>query len=276
MNHWNQTMRLPRFFVSSWIVAPTIALIAIGATVAPAQDSQSEIELAAPSGFKQLTRLVPSVQAAGSGHPKTSPTDDPRSLVNRHRITSIHERIALIKRLIEQEKAQSQSRQQDLLTDATGVNGAGDVQPTDSQPSEGAANPTEPPAASTEPVGSPSGTPVVSHPINPFELANSLFATGNIAASRRSYEAGLGDATPEDRLWLKCLIGCCYRLEGDFANAETSFREVTRHKRFAYPVDYAKWCLKYLEQRRSSAEQFQVIETELENLLTELPNHDGT
>ena len=99
--------------------------------------------------------------------------------------------------------------------------------------------------------------------------------TGNIAASRRSYESGLADASVEDRLWLKCLIGCCYRLEGDYPSAETTFREVTSHKQFAYPVDYARWCLKYLEQRRNSVEQFRVIDSELENLLTEMRKNDG-
>ena len=130
---------------------------------------------------------------------------------------------------------------------------------------------TEDPKTGAEPVGPMiSGTPVATQPVNPFRLATSLFMTGNIEAARKSYEAGLANATPDEKLWLKCFIGCCYRLEGDFASAESAFREVTNDGSATFPVDYGKWCLKYLQQRRNSLEQYQYIEAEIDGILKDL------
>ncbi|MFT7632299.1 MAG: tetratricopeptide (TPR) repeat protein [Mariniblastus sp.] len=109
--------------------------------------------------------------------------------------------------------------------------------------------------------------PVMAKPINPFKLGNSLFKTGNISAARRSYDSALAEADSDEKTWLKCLIACCYRLEGDFESAETTFREVTHLKTGFYAVDHANWSLDYLEQRRNSLQQFQAIEAEIDGVI---------
>jgi hypothetical protein len=200
----------------------------------------------------------------------STPAQSGAAALSQTRIDSIHERISMIQKLVEKSKEknakQEQAKQQKPL----------DVVPTfpaiESVPkTEPALDPVEPrpdpKITATPPV---SATPVVAQPINPFKLATSLFLTGNIEASRKSYEAGLKDATPEEKLWLKCFIGCCFRLEGNFASAESSFRDVTNERTAAYPVDYAKWCLKYLQQRRNSLEQYQQIEAEIDRILKDL------
>ena len=89
-------------------------------------------------------------------------------------------------------------------------------------------------------------------------------------ASRKSYEAGLADATGEEKAWLQCFIGCCYRLEGDFEKAETTFRELTNRQTRTHAGEYAKWCLGYLEKRRNSIEQYNLIEAEINGELAKL------
>jgi hypothetical protein len=207
-----------------------------------------------------------------------------QSALNNDRVKSIHERIKLLERLIAEEKSTSET---------PGVKFPGSI------PSDNADSKTPPvrtpenvppfppaqddlplspdgelPNADSETSSIPqptvTGTPVTALPVNSFELGNSLFLTGNLTASRKSYQSSLKQAqSPDEDAWLRCLIGSCYRLEGDLANAETMYREVTQHKNQSYPVDYAKWCLQYVEQKRNTREQFRLIEAEIETLRKE-------
>jgi len=113
---------------------------------------------------------------------------------------------------------------------------------------------------------------VVTEPINTFELANSLFRTGNISAARSSYESRLTQSpSPEEELWLRCLVGCCYRLEGNLAKSEETYRTLANSKLYSYfPVDHSKWCLKYVEKRREMKTRFQEIESEVSGVLMEV------
>jgi hypothetical protein len=203
----------------------------------------------------------------------SSPPDArPTGAVNKKRINSINNQISLIKELVAKEQEQArraaaeEAKQAQLkkLEEAKAARllAAPEIMTNSPEPDPATSKPN-PPEASAD-----SGTPVVAQPINPLKLANSLFRTGNIEASRKSYTAGLADATPEEKVWLQCLIGCCYRLEGNFAKAESTFRDVTNQREGSYAVDYAKWSLEYLDQRRNSTEKFVAIESEIENILT--------
>ena len=62
----------------------------------------------------------------------------------------------------------------------------------------------------------PDGIQVIANPVNSFELANSLFATGSYSQALKSYESLLQeDVSEHDRNWLRCLAASCYRIQGD-------------------------------------------------------------
>lgn len=256
------------------------------------------VEEQSGTGFKELNRLQKSNRATILDEPTVSaqtpePNSDvqapfnrvptPQSNFNNDRVNSIHDRIKLIKRLMEEEKAAAAPVKPTLMTPSS-TNPPPGIDTTNPPPSptnpiqtaietgNSEANSATDPATELTSIPRPeaSGTPITAKPINSFELGNSLFLTGNLVASRKSYQARLKDAqTPEEDAWLRCLIGCCYRLEGDLANAELMYREVTQHKLQSYPVEYAQWGLQYVEQKRKTREQYQIIESELESMLKE-------
>jgi hypothetical protein len=228
--------------------------------------------------------VIAKISAVSFDDQEPSDPDEPQqSVLNQDRVDSIHERIKLIQRLMKQERSASETAKLE-----TG-NPPQDSDPTlankpeespieffpliedragNSMASESNRDP-ETELAIPPPVRT--GTPVTAKPIDPFELGNSLFLTGNATASRKSYESRLKQAqSPLEDAWLRCLIGCCYRLEGDLKSAETKFREVTKHKNNSYPVDYAKWSLQYIDGKQKSREQFMRIESDIEIMLKEM------
>lgn len=217
--------------------------------------------------------------------PATGPQDTPKSdqAFEPKRIESINERIQLLKKLMQQEREQAERQEQEGQLDQLPPNNA-TTQPN--FPNNNSANPTtaeetgqpeeftpslpvDPNAASQD-----AGTPILTQPVNSFELGNSLFMTGNYSAALKSYQAMLNEKPAvEDELWIRCMMGCCYRLQGDFAKAESMFREITnRRLTNSYPSDYAKWSLNYIEKRRISHDQFRLIESELDTVIAELKN----
>ena len=202
--------------------------------------------------------------------------------LNQDRLDSIQSRIKLLKRLMNEAQVASEiqsSNADKRLADPASPAGEKKIEPlaeAETLPgiAERLAAPSEtesrtaPNKKAAIPPPTMSGTPVTTEPINSFELGNSLFLTGNISAARKSYQRNLKQAqSPLEDAWLRCLIGCCYRLEGDLKNAELKFREVTRHKSPSYPGDYAKWSLQYVDRKRKTQEEFLAIESEIETLL---------
>jgi len=252
--------------------APTVA-------IAAQQRSQATIRVTAyqEPETQQSVRPFgePSVQA---------PAPTSRGQVTDERINSIHDRISLIKKIVEQEKLREKAeleRQAQAKKDVVDQMNAKPIQApeseTSAQPSDLTKKPDNDSAGTNEPVQDAqteltptSGTPIAAKPLNPFKLANSLFRTGNIEASRKSYEAGLADALPDDRAWLQCFIGCCYRLEGNYDKSESTFRDLVNRGGQSYAVEYGKWCLDYLETRRNSKIQFQAIEADIDGVLASM------
>jgi len=112
------------------------------------------------------------------------------------------------------------------------------------------------------------GKPVLSTPVNSFELANSLFATGNYAEALKSYEALLkNENLPEDADWIKCLAANCYRIQGEFSTAERLYREVAASKNKSYPADHSIWFLDHLSRRKRIEADLRAIDGELQSLL---------
>lgn len=116
---------------------------------------------------------------------------------------------------------------------------------------------------------SSAGTLVFNEPVDQWELANSLYMTGNFESAIKNYRAALatGSLTPQESAWVRCLIGCCQRQAGDAVAAETIFREVANEKTGAYPVDFARWRLKQISQRVETERAFESVESEIDQFL---------
>ena len=210
---------------------------------------------------------------------------------NDARIDSIHERIHLIRQLIEQDKAKADSFLRDVSSEAEAATNIDQLDLTTEMlntdtadnrdqrsgikpemPSQAMPTEDDSPAMTDEsnkviPIANVAdwGTRIVTEPVDSFELAASLFMTGNYEASRKTCEARLkSDIDADEEKWLRCLIGCCQRSMGDYADAEASFRDLTNRRQKSYPVDYAGWNLKYIRQRQEIRDRFQAVSAEID------------
>lgn len=191
---------------------------------------------------------------------------------NRGRINSINERINLIQQLIEEEKAAA-ARAKELAAaqatiEANKLNPESQAIAEDESVQESGDTDKATPNSQRH---DSTGILIFSEPVNPLELANSLFLTGNYSAARKQFESQLRNQqqqhTAEEKAWLQCLIGCCFRLESDFEPAETMFRSSTKNQKSAFAFNHSKWSLSYIQQRRKRAEEFESIEQEFDTIL---------
>ena len=209
---------------------------------------------------------------------------------NSARAASIQERILLIRQLINQEKEEAESRAMDASPKISAESSENvppmsyaNVQPQQPEPIEPAAESAEPsPDEFTSATVRPSDpddepptanasdweTKIATEPVDSFELATSLFMTGNYHGAKKTCEARLkSDVEPDEEAWLRCLIGCCQRMIGDYEDAEASFRDVTNSRLELYPVDYAKWNLGYLRQREEMKKRYSNVTSTMDEIV---------
>ncbi len=260
---------------TDWL-APAIA-VAIFIQVSDAQGQshakirRTSFQESTSQETKDVANAVQDVAESSAQRPQgLTPTT---GLVTEARLNSIQERISLIKKMVEEDKARAEAAKQRAMEAIV----AKPEPPVKPEPIEPEPDPATDPTAKddsekddTKKDEAKSGTQVVGQPVNPFKLASSLFRTGNIKESRKSYEVGLSDATSDEQAWLLCFIGCCYRLEGNFGESEATFRKLLNSRSQSYATEYAKWSLEYLETRRNSAVQFQQIALEIDEVITAL------
>ena len=208
------------------------------------------------------------------------------SVVSSNRISKINNRINLLNKLMREEKEAAMRKETQMRIKApvatpseASPNTEDETKPDFPEtPETKIAEPSESftPTLPVDKTGhNQGGTLVVAEPVNTFELGNSLFRTGNFAASIKSYQATLDQgAENEESTWLNVMLGCCFRLSGDYANAESSFRSVTSAKLDPYARDYAKWNLDYIGRRRESQAEFQAIEAEIDAIVAEIKTNE--
>lgn len=268
-----------------WVAIPSIALAQIAPINATTAKQSNSLEN--KSKPRASITAVPSVSTQRQQPPQSQSGYSPKSTnaFDQERVKSINDRIKLIKRLMD--RRQNKTAGTDTIpmpmADNNVMTSKGPDVPRKEfdplanrgeLPAEANWNKSDSPIEADQPSTVETmkvmGTPVTAKPIDSFELGNSLFLTGNLKAARKSYESRLETAvSPDEEAWLQCLIGSCYRLEGDLVNAETMYREVVRKKDDSYPVQYARWCLQYVEQKRKLTEQYGMIEAEIQHILTE-------
>lgn len=201
------------------------------------------------------------------------PSNDTFSTDLKDRLNKINNRLEVFRGMIERE-------QQALIQPAElrpGSNAGSDptAAVTNNPPPEvssGTSQPTEsfqpslPPPTS----GFPSGKPVLTEPVNPLELGNSLFMTGNFNSAIKSYQRVLDNSKDRsERAWLRLMIACSQRLLGDLDQAESLFREVTNQRDAGqFASAHARWNLKLIEKRRAANAELKQLQDQL-NQLTE-------
>ena len=118
------------------------------------------------------------------------------------------------------------------------------------------------------------GQSVVPTAVDPLELANSLFATGNFELALKTYQAAIKRANePHDVLWTDYFIASCHRIRGDVSQAEVGYRNLAATKRPTYPVATAQWWLAHLEKRKGFQTKLAEIDSQLKAISAEVSKY---
>jgi hypothetical protein len=87
-------------------------------------------------------------------------------------------------------------------------------------------------------------------PIDRLGLANSLFATGQIAAAARIYsELEAAPLTPDERAWIHFQLAACDRRLGRLSAAQQRYRDLITAGRPDWMMPLARWWLKAIDDR---------------------------
>ncbi|MDE0934652.1 MAG: hypothetical protein OSA89_01945 [Mariniblastus sp.] len=201
------------------------------------------------------------------------------------RLKGIFDRIKLLNKIIEEDKkglepeiaAPTPTPSELIFGNPTNL----ETNPVANLETNPKANPVAEPnsdPASLPPSGVPSetagGSQVLAEPVNSLELGNSLYMTANYPAAIRSYSMLLNQKMDnQDAAWLRLMLGCCYRYQDDYSNAESIFRNVTNRRGAGdFLMKHTTWNLQYLEERRKRRDDFQSVEAELDALILEINN----
>lgn len=256
--------------------------------------------------FRKLQSEVPDLKLPSAN---SNPGEDPY----QQQLRSIQQRMELIRTLVQKKeeaetaKAKQRSSAAAALSAANAAAGAAagsapSAQPglADSDAAEPAAG-TDPAAgAGTQPAPPPDfplpelepaaagstpeqavnnapkylGQTVVPSAVDPLELANSLFQTGNYELALKTYLA-VGDKLdkPQDILWTEYFIASCRRILGDLPNAEKGYRALVESRRPTRPVEAARWWLDNVERRKNIKSTIDQIDSYVQGVSQELkPN----
>lgn len=240
--------------------------------------------------FRKLQNSMPELSLPSAN---ANPAADPYE----QRLRSIQQRMELIRNLVQQKEQAEATRQQGATASAAGGS-AGTVteaQAADSHPpatdtgehSAGNHAHPQPPdfplpdlhaASAGETTGEPvSATPkflgetVVPAAVDPLELANSLFQTGNYELALKTYLAVIEKVErPQDALWTEYFIASCQRILGDLPGAEKGYRNLVESRRPVRPVEAARWWLDNVERRKNITETIGQIDAYLDGVSKEL------
>ncbi len=118
------------------------------------------------------------------------------------------------------------------------------------------------------------GETVVPAAVDPLELANSLFQTGNYELALKTYLAVIEKVDrQQDALWTEYFIASCQRILGDLPNAEKGYRNLVESRRPVRPVEAARWWLDNVERRKSITETIGQIDAYLDGVSKELSSN---
>lgn len=260
----------------------------------PAADAgqQAQELLQSLQEFRQRQNQIPELKLPSAA---SVPGESP----DQQRLRSIQQRMDLIRNLVQQ-KQEAEAARQRAAAGSAGAVVADQPQPADlpangnvEAPAAAAAQPTTPaappefplpelrPGAAaadpSEPVSTPPkylGQTVVPAAVDPLELANSLFQTGNYELALKTYLAVADQLDkPQDALWTEYFIASCRRILGDLPNAEKGYRGLVESRRPTRPVEAARWWLDNVERRKNLELTIKQMDSYLQGVSQELsPN----
>lgn len=193
------------------------------------------------------------------------------------RLKGIFDRIKLLNKIIEEDKNTPEPETKSSEPTPSELIFGNPEKPAVAPSTNPTAKPAVAPDVETSPAALPEitgGSQVLAEPMNSLELGNSLYMTANYPAAIRSYSMLLKqDMDNQEAAWLRLMLGCCYRYQDDYINAESIFRNVAdRRGAGDFLMKHTTWNLQYLEGRRKRRDEFLAVETELDALLLEINN----
>lgn len=198
------------------------------------------------------------------------------------RVQQIHDRIQLLKSIIDQERQAAVKKPMGLERPMKSLE---KNQPLSSTPSAAPAmdkpmnksmeeqmEPTFVPSIDTEKLAT-TLPDLTDKPVDAVELAYSLYMTGNYSTAIKNLQAAQQEKpTPAEAAWINCVMGCCYRMQRKLDDSERLFRKTANQKADAgISAKYASWQLRYIEGRRSAIEAMRNLEAELQPHVQEAP-----
>jgi len=244
--------------------------------------------------FRKLQNEMPELKLPSAN---SVPGEDPY----QQRLRSIQQRMELIRSLVQQKQAaEEQARLKASQNAALNGNEAADAHPAATHnadehaeggpatehseaPSGGTVPPSfpmpeltsnnEPANQSTNASKAPKyvGETVVPSAVDPLELANSLFQTGNYDLALKTYLAVADKLDkPQDVIWTDYFIASCQRILGDLPAAEKGYRTLVESRRPTRPVEAARWWLDNVERRKSIASTLNELDASLKTVSEEL------
>jgi len=119
-----------------------------------------------------------------------------------------------------------------------------------------------------------SGERLLPEAVDSFALGESLYRTGNYESALKALRAANTEGMSQsERTWLDLIIALCERKTGAYEKAEGAFRDIANTKSKDYPVQVAKWWLKYAESDHESKTKLESLETEIELLFERSRSH---
>lgn len=195
--------------------------------------------------------------------------DDQPSAVDDKRLEAIKRRIDLLKSLVEEDQPNQSVATPPAATNKTSDsndarwNLNGDEQPPQVEGGKPTVDPATADPENTDVINK-MGVPVLTKPVNPLELANSLFMTQNYLPTIKSVRAYQKTSRDKDDLWPDFLIGCSYRQLNNFDDSEIQFRSIANlEDEQSYLHTAAVWNLQYLSKRKMATDDLNQIETVL-------------
>ncbi|MEZ6095628.1 MAG: hypothetical protein R3C03_15605 [Pirellulaceae bacterium] len=122
-----------------------------------------------------------------------------------------------------------------------------------------------------QPVPLPSNGQKITGVIDAFELANSMFQTGNVEGALKIYKKIEGESRdPIDQQWLEFFMASSLRITADRDAAKQYYRNAMSHNTSSKPAIIADLWMNHIDRVGKSAYAYEQIEAEIDAIIKEL------
>ncbi len=191
------------------------------------------------------------------------------------RTESVRKRLEMLNLTIQQERkghSETPESNDSASLDSPTIDAESTDSRTAAQNFPGVTENLEPPVVNEpQPESLPTGTAILANPVDLFEVANSLFMTGNAAKALEYYNTIENDKRDEfDQLWFDYMQASAHRQSGDLERATKKYRDVVARKASGVNQELSQFWLQHIEQLKTSKSGFEEIEAQLNLIAQEL------